>query len=75
MNARKVSWTMGRDQFGRTYHDLGRYPRKALCDRLGRKHVSRVYVDKENGPPKHVGYVIGRCWIALYQVTPWEREI
>lgn len=70
-----VEWSMGRDQYNRDYHNLGKHPRKALMERLGRKHVSKMYVDsKSGGPPKHVGYVIGGLWITLYRVMPWERR-
>ena len=66
-------WTMGRDQYGHTYHDLGQHPRKTLCERLGRRHVAKMYVDKRDGGTAHVGYVIGGRWITLYQVEAWER--
>ena len=59
------------DQYGQRYLNLGKYPRKALCDRLGRKHVSKMYCDDGNGKSNHVGYVIGGHWLTLYNVTPW----
>jgi hypothetical protein len=65
---------MGRDQYGRAYHDLGAHPRKALLDRLVRKHAAKIYIDKEEGPPVHIGYIIAGLWITLYQIEPWERE-
>ena len=70
----KPKWTMGRDQYGVTYDDLGKYPRAALLRRLHRKRAAKMYIDKREGPPKHVGYVIAGHWITLYQVEPWERE-
>ena len=66
---------MGRDQFGETYHDLGKYPRKTLLARLGRRSARKMYVDCLSEPyTRHVGYVIADRWITLYQVTPWEQE-
>ena len=59
------------DQYGQRYLNLGKHPRKALCDRLGRKHVSKMYCDDGNGKSNHVGYVIGGHWLTLYNVTPW----
>jgi hypothetical protein len=38
---------MARDQFNNTYHDLGPHPRQALINRLGFKHVSKMYRDPD----------------------------
>ena len=65
---------MGIDQYGTTYHDLGRYPRKALLERLGRKSANKMYVDNKDGESVHVGYVIGGLWVRLYTVNPWEKQ-
>ena len=62
---------IGIDQYGSVYPNLGPYPRKALMQRIGIKHVERMYIDKNDGTTAHVGYVIGGCWISLY--TAWER--
>jgi len=37
---------MGIDQYGQTYHDLGKYPRKGLLEKLGGGKASKMYVDK-----------------------------
>ncbi len=65
---------MGIDQFGETYHGLGKYPRKELMARLGSKHADKMYVDLLSGKAKHVGYIVARKWVALFHVTPWEKQ-
>lgn len=65
--------TMGIDQYGQTYHGLGKYPRKELLDRLGYKRADKMYTDYINDEPKHTGYVIGGLWITLYNVTTWSK--
>jgi hypothetical protein len=63
--------TMGIDQYGRTYHGLGRYPRKELLKRLGYRYATKMFVDR-NGQACHIGYVIGQHWITLYSVEEWK---
>lgn len=63
---------MGIDQYGQIYHDLGKYPRKELLNRLGYKKAEKMYRDKKNGSTVHCGYVIGKNWINLYEVKPIE---
>ena len=63
---------MGIDQYGQTYHKLGKYPRKELLERLGYKKADKMYRDKKDGSTVHCGYVIGRNWISLYEVKPIE---
>ena len=65
--------SMGIDQYGTTYHNLGQFPRKELLNRLGRRHVSKMYIDKKNSTTAHVGYVIGSLWITLYMIKRIER--
>lgn len=67
----KPTWTMARDQYGRTYHDLGAHPRRALLRIFGRKHADKMYQDRKSGPPLHTGYVIAGHWLTVYTVTPW----
>ncbi len=67
--------TMGIDQYGETFHDLGPHPRSELLKRLGRKSAAKMYRDKRNGPPVHVGYIVAGRWIDLYDVTPRERPM
>jgi len=64
--------TMGIDQYGNTYHGLGKYPRKALLERLGRSHADKMYVDKKDGSTVHIGYIISGLWIRLYSVQEWK---
>jgi len=61
---------MGIDQYGTTYHDL-KHPRKDLMERLGYKSAHKMYIGEDT--PKHIGYVIGRHWVTIYQVKPWEK--
>tara|TARA_Y100000310_G_scaffold2272_1_gene2834 strand:- start:1431 stop:1622 length:192 start_codon:yes stop_codon:yes gene_type:complete len=63
---------MAVDQYGNTYHNLGKYPRKALLERLFCKHVDKMYVDRPEGP-KHVGYIIGAYWLQIYVVAEWSK--
>jgi hypothetical protein len=64
---------MAIDQYGHTYHGLGPAPRKALLEKLGRKHAAKMYVDRKEGPPKHVGYIVAGLWLTLYEVIRFER--
>jgi hypothetical protein len=59
---------MARDQYGNTYHNLGPNPRKALLERLGKKHAEKMYVDTKEGGSRHVGWVIGGFWLTVYKV-------
>lgn len=63
---------MAIDQYGETYHDLGKYPRKKLLDLLGGSNAKKMYVDTKNGDVYHVGYIINGLWIRLYEVKPWR---
>ena len=65
---------MGIDQYSQIYHDLGKYLRKELLKRLGYKKADKIYVDKKDGSIVHCGYIIGRNWITLYEVKPFERR-
>lgn len=64
---------MGRDQYGQTFHDLGEHPRQSLLRVFGSKHAAKMYVDKKDGPPVHIGYIIKGHWITLYRVSAWEK--
>ena len=65
---------MSIDQYGQTYHDLGKHPLKELMDRLGCRKNSKMYCDKIDGTTVHVGYVIGQHWCRLYEVKPFQME-
>jgi len=65
--------TIGIDQYGQHYDNLGKYPRKALIEKIGNQHVEKMYVDKKDGSTKHVGYTIGRLWITLYKLSRIEK--
>jgi len=64
---------MGIDQYGQHYDDLGKYPRKALLEKLGYKNASKMYVDKKDGTVLHIGYIIGNLWITLYKLDRIEK--
>lgn len=68
-----MTFTMGIDQYGQHFDDLGKYPRKTLLERLGRKRASKMYVDKKDGSTVHIGYVIAGHWITLYNVERREK--
>ncbi len=63
--------TLGIDQYG-NYYRLGKYPRKELLERLGRKHCQKMYCDTNSGESKHIGYVIAGLWITLLEVYPFS---
>jgi hypothetical protein len=62
---------MAIDQYGETYHDLGKHPRAELLRRLDCQHADKMYHDTVNGTVKHIGYVIGGRWCAIYRVDDW----
>jgi hypothetical protein len=63
---------IGLDQFNNIYFGLGKYPRKELLQQLVYKYAQKIYKDKKDGSTVHCGYVIGRRWIDLYEITPIE---
>lgn len=65
---------MAVDQFGQTFHALGKYPRKALMDRLGYSRAERIYADNSEGKSLHVGWKVGPHWCNVYIVTPMAKE-
>lgn len=64
---------MAIDQYGHAYHGLEN-PRKDLCERLGRMHAEKMFIDGKDGQPRHVGYVVGGLWLRLYEVRPWYGD-
>ena len=71
----KTTNYMAIDQYNETYHDLGKFPRKELINRIGGGKVSKIYQDKKDGSVVHTGYVIGKTWLNLYKVEPFEKQI
>jgi hypothetical protein len=65
---------MAIDQYGNTEHNLGTFPRKELCKRVGTKHVDKMYVDSKDGKSYWVGYIIGNHWFNLFSVEPLRVE-
>lgn len=70
-----MSSTMGIDQYGHTYHDLGPHPRKRLMEMLCCSHVEKMYADTNDGDCVHTGYIISGLWITVCDVTPWRRPV
>lgn len=62
---------IGVDQYGGTYNNLGKFPRKALMERLYASGARKLYKDSANGV-KHIGYIISGLWITLY--NEWEKD-
>lgn len=65
---------MGIDQWGNTYHGLEK-PRRDLIRKIGVKHVTRMYRDGPDGKTYHVGWVVGRHWVEVFEVTPMRRAV
>lgn len=61
---------IGLDQCGNSYR-IKQHPRKELLEQLGSRHAERMFIDGEDGEPKHIGYVIGQRWITVYEVHEW----
>jgi hypothetical protein len=70
-----VTFTMGIDQNGKHYDDLGKYPRKELMRRLGYKKAGKMYVEKKDGSSLHIGYIVGPYWITLYELRRIEKPV
>jgi hypothetical protein len=70
--AKEVPNTMGVDQYGTHYDNLGQFPRKALLERMGCSFAEKMYNDLIDGGTRHTGYVISGCWITLYSIKPWK---
>lgn len=65
---------VGIDQYGRTYW-LGAHPRGELLDLLCRSRATKMYRDDTSSQGyHHVGYVIGRLWIEVFEVRPLYRS-
>ncbi len=45
---------------------------KELKANVGSSTARRMYVDKKDGPPKHVGYIVGSHWLTAY--VPYEGD-
>lgn len=65
---------IGIDQYGDSWK-IKQHPRKELLDKLGFQHAERLFVDGEDGQPKHVGYLIGQRWITVYELHEWTGKM
>lgn len=65
---------MAINQYGDTYHGLT-HPRKDLCEKLGRSHAEKIYIDGKDGKSYHVGYLIAGEWLEVYEVKPLRKEV
>jgi len=61
---KKFAGYLGIDQNGEKYILETKYPRKALMEKFGRKHVEKMY----RGEGDHCGYIIAGMWIMLFKV-------
>jgi hypothetical protein len=61
---------MGTDQYGNSYHDLGKFPRKGLLEQLGAKSARKMYETNPDGD-RHIGYIIRGLWIRIFKVEFW----
>ena len=64
---------MAIDQYGQTYHDLGKFPRKGLLERLDRKHADRMFVDSKKKGVLHIGWIIAGLWLTVFKVERMEK--
>ena len=67
----KLLGYLGIDQYGHKFV-IHKYPRKELSEKLGIKHVRKMYRDTKDGKACHVGYVIGGHWIEVHEVCKWR---
>jgi hypothetical protein len=67
MSETKVQY-IARGNHGTTLIIDSLYPRKALCDRFGRSHADRIYVDTPDGRSEHIGYFVAGEWFTLYHI-------
>jgi len=67
-----MAGTMGIDQNGTCWHELGKNPRAELLRRLDRKSARKFYRDSKDGGCRHVGYIVSGLWIELFTVCPWD---
>lgn len=65
---------MAIDQYGHHYDGL-KDPRKDLLNRLGKKHVEKMYRDDKDGKSYHVGYIVGGLWLSVYEVIPMRKVV
>ena len=55
-------------QTNETHHLFTKHPRKELLEKLDRKHASPMYIDKLNGEPVCIGWIIAERWLEVYSV-------
>jgi len=60
------------DQYGTKYPVDPTRPRASLLEHLGRKHADKMYVDRKDKAPVHIGYVIAGLWLTIY--ARWENR-
>ena len=63
---------MAIDQYGHTYHGLGKYPRTELLKKLGSSKAVPMYRDKLDGSTVRVGWIICGLWLEVFRVEPYE---
>lgn len=64
---------LARNSFGDTIALPGKHLRAELLKKLGRKHAEKIYADRKDGDPVHVGYVIASQWWTFYAPIDLEK--
>ena len=64
---------LGIDQHGEHYV-LHEFPRQELMEKLGCRHVAKMYLEFKDGHSEHVGYVIAGRWVQVYEVHGWRKS-
>lgn len=65
---------MAIDQYGATFHNLGRFPRRELLERLDRKSSKKMYQDGTDQTTFQTGWIIAGLWLSVFEVTPMRRK-
>ena len=65
---------MAIDQYGTTFHNLGKHPRAELMRRLYAGRAAKMYVDKVDGSYEHIGWVVRGHWCRVYRVLPLNAD-
>ena len=63
---------LGIDQYGERYK-IDKHPRKELLEKFATTHAEKMYVDTLSGIARHIGYIIRKHWITVYEVHSWKN--
>ena len=48
-------------------------PRKALLEHFSRKHAEHIYVDSQDGMPKHIGWIVAGHWFTIFHLERMDN--